>query len=253
MAGARYADAKEFHGQEYHGMKVGGVHRWDYPDGVWEERKVDPGRWQVSFRSLKRRKSTAPRGSGAGVGSGYHWLIVAHQWAKKLDANTYATLLEGDKYLVAFRKPDWGKWNTQFRHQKGARAKAIKCLQDSLARLESGSGDLEDPRGKAALARLEAAATEIAARDRPPRPSRRKDVRPSPTEPRNPRKPRKTVQPKRFLEFRGFRGLLVRRSAGPRRPSRGIHGNRGRRFQPKRFLEFRGFRGPLVRRSAGAW
>ncbi|MFO1535573.1 MAG: hypothetical protein ABR586_07915, partial [Thermoplasmatota archaeon] len=88
MPGARYGDPKEFKGRQYHGMKVGGVHKWDYPDGVWEERKLDPQRWQVTFRSLKRRRGRAPRGSGAGVGSGYHWLIVAHQWVRKLDANT---------------------------------------------------------------------------------------------------------------------------------------------------------------------
>ncbi|HEX2065594.1 MAG TPA: hypothetical protein VHI93_02170, partial [Candidatus Thermoplasmatota archaeon] len=99
MAGARYGDVKEFRGKAYHGMKVGGVHRWDYPDGYWEERKVDPQRWEVMFRSLKRRKGKAPRGSGAGVGSGYHWLIVAHQWVHKLDDNTYSTLMEGSKYL----------------------------------------------------------------------------------------------------------------------------------------------------------
>ncbi|MEA3143351.1 MAG: hypothetical protein QOG31_675 [Thermoplasmata archaeon] len=120
MPGPRYGDAKEFHGKAYHGMKVGGVHRWDYPDGYWEESKLDPQRWEVMFRSLKRRRGKAPRGSGAGVGSGYHWLIVAHQWVHKLDANTYSTILEGHKYLVAFKKPDWGKWNTQFRNQKGA-------------------------------------------------------------------------------------------------------------------------------------
>jgi hypothetical protein len=159
----RYGDAKEFHGKEYHGMKVGGTHRWDYTEAVWEERKLDPARWEVTFRANKRRKSRAPRGSGAGIGSGYHWLIVAHQWVHKTDANTYSTVLEGHKYLVSFKKPDWGKWNTQFRNQKGARAKAIKCLHDALARLEAGDGgQLEDPKHKAALTALEKAAAAIA-------------------------------------------------------------------------------------------
>lgn len=181
MPGARYGDPKEFQGRQYHGMKVGGVHKWTYPDGVWEERKLDPQRWEVTFRSLKRRRTRAPRGSGAGVGSGYHWLIVAHQWAHKLDANTYATLMEGHKYLVAFKKPDWGKWNTQFRHQKGARAKTLKALQDAIARVEAGEdGDLEDPRQRRLLAELEATATEIAAPSRPPRPAPRKRATPSP-------------------------------------------------------------------------
>jgi len=178
----RYGEAKEFRGKTYHGMKVGGVHRWDYTESTWEERKLDPGRWEVLFTSNKRRKGRAPRGSGAGVGSGYHWLIVAHQWVRKVDANLYTTVMEGHKYLVSFKKPDWGKWNTQFRHQKGARAKAIKCLQDALARLESGEGgDLEDLRHLAVLAKLEAAAKEVAAVAapvRPPRPKRRRAAHP---------------------------------------------------------------------------
>jgi hypothetical protein len=152
-----YSDAKSYGSARYHGMKVGGVHHWTYPDGQWTERKVKPDRWEVTFTSLKRRNRRAPAGSGAEVGSGYHWLIVAHQWVDKLDANTYATQLEGSKYLVAFRKPDWPVWNTQLRNAKRhAKEKAIAALQDMIRRIEESDEDLEDVVDQAALVDLAA-------------------------------------------------------------------------------------------------
>jgi frataxin-like iron-binding protein CyaY len=159
----RYGEAKEFKGRAYHGMKVGGTHHWTYPDGQWTEKKVQPDRWDITFTSLKRRNKKAPRGSGAEVGSGYHWFITAHQWVEKMDANTYATHLEGSKYLIAFRKPDWPVWNTQFRNAKRkARERTVAALQDAIRRVESGGLDLEDPERRDALAALVAHAAEVA-------------------------------------------------------------------------------------------
>lgn len=150
-----YEDAKEHAGQSYRGMNVGGVHQWTYPDGKWTERKVTPQRWDVAFTSLKRRRRNAPDGSGAEVGSGYHWLVVAHQWVGKLDANTYATHLEGSKHLLAFRKPGWQGWTTQQRGHTSARLKAIAALEELIEELRDlDDGAFEDPKDDAALASL---------------------------------------------------------------------------------------------------
>jgi hypothetical protein len=156
-----YQDPKEHGGKAYRGMKVGGSHLWSYPDGEWREKKLEPNRWQVEFTSLKRRKRRAPSGSGAEVGSGYHWLIIGHQWVTKLDANTYATQLEGTKYLIAFKKPDWPVWNTGFRGWKGARDKTIQALEDAIQRIQAGP-DVEDPASATALEELAAKAAEVA-------------------------------------------------------------------------------------------
>lgn len=158
-----YGSEKAYGSAKYHGMRVGGEHRWTYPDGQWTERKVRPDRWDIRYTSLKRRNKKAPGSSGAEVRSGYHWFITAHQWVEKLDANTYATHLEGSKYLVAFRKPDWPVWNTQFRNAKRhAKERTIAALQDAVRRIESGDLDLEEPQQKDALAALAAHAAEIA-------------------------------------------------------------------------------------------
>jgi hypothetical protein len=150
-----YSDEKSYGSAKYHGMKVGGLHNWTYPDGQWTERKLEPDRWEVTFTSLKRRNRRAPSNSGAEVGSGYHWLIVAHQWVDKLDANTYATQLEGTKYLIAFKKPDWPVWNTQFKNQKRrAKDKAIAALQDVIKRLEASAEDFEEVGDQAAMVEL---------------------------------------------------------------------------------------------------
>lgn len=157
---ARYGEAKRHEGRTYRGMRVGGVHRWSYPDGEWTERKVAPDRWEVTFTSLKRRKRRAPARSGAETGSGYHWLIVAHQWVEKLDANTYSTQMEGAKYLVAFRKPGWPVWNTQFRNAKRhARERTIAALEAEIARLKAmDDAAFEDPHDAKALPALAATA-----------------------------------------------------------------------------------------------
>jgi len=145
MAWARYSEAKEFQGKKYHGMRVGGVHRWSYPDGTWKERKVSPSEWDIVFTSHKRRLRKAPKGSGAEAGSEYHWFIAAHQWVRKEDENTYSTVLEGKKFLVSFKKPEWPVWNTQFRNQKPAREKVIRLLEQTLERLRSREVSVENP------------------------------------------------------------------------------------------------------------
>ena len=188
----RYGEAKEYHGKTYHGMKVGGVHRWSYPDGEWTERKVEPDRWDVTFTSLKRRKRRAPARSGAETGSGYHWLIVAHQWVEKLDANTYSTQMEGSKYLVAFKKPDWPVWNTQFRNAKRrARERAIAALEDALRRLrEADDAVLEDPHDAKALPALAGVWTE------------QEKETPGPSEPDRRLQPTPARRPKRRIRAR---------------------------------------------------
>lgn len=130
-----YEDKKEFEGRAYSGMRVGGIHRWNYPDGSWHERKVEPSRWRFTFTSHKHRRARAPEGSGAGVGSAYHWYVTAHQWVEKQDANTYATMMEGEKHLLGFRKPEWREWNTQFKNQRSSRERLIRVLEGMLEEL----------------------------------------------------------------------------------------------------------------------
>lgn len=139
-----YEEKKKHAGKTYSGMRVGGVHRWDYPDGDWWERKREPSLWEFTYACHKRRKAKAPKGSGAGVGSGYHWAIVAHQWVRKSDANTYATFMEGHKHLLSFQKPDWGSWNTQFRNQPSAKQKMIRVLERELESLQDRES-MEEP------------------------------------------------------------------------------------------------------------
>lgn len=89
-----YNALKSFKGQVYSGMAVGGSHTWTYDAGTWKETKEEPDLWRIDYRTNKRRARKAPEGSGAPVGTEYHWLIVAHQHVKKVDANTYETYLK---------------------------------------------------------------------------------------------------------------------------------------------------------------
>lgn len=60
-------------------MSIGGSHTWNYDQGVWKETKEEPDLWKVDYGANKKRARRAPRGSGAPVGTEYHWYIVGHQ------------------------------------------------------------------------------------------------------------------------------------------------------------------------------
>ena len=77
--GGGYNALKSFNGQLYSGMAVGGSHTWNYDQGLWHEVKKEPDLWKIDYKTNKRRARAAPKGSGAPVGTEYHWLIVAHQ------------------------------------------------------------------------------------------------------------------------------------------------------------------------------
>src|SRR5690349_9938790 len=84
---ATYNEFKEYEGKQYMGMKIGRSHHWHYDPGDWKETKITPDLWQISYAVVKRRAGKAPEGSGAPVGTEYHWYILAHQNVTKLDAN----------------------------------------------------------------------------------------------------------------------------------------------------------------------
>jgi len=73
-----YNEYKFFEGHQYTGMKIGRSHKWYYDKGVWKDKKITPEKWEISFAVNKRRAGKAPEGSGAAVGTQYHWFIVAH-------------------------------------------------------------------------------------------------------------------------------------------------------------------------------
>src|SRR5688572_7196087 len=90
-----YNRSKEHEGKYYTGMQIGRSHKWYYDKGEWKETKITPDLWRIFYSVIKRRAGRAPKGSGAKVGTAYHWYIVAHQRVEKLNANDYSTTLMG--------------------------------------------------------------------------------------------------------------------------------------------------------------
>lgn len=135
---ASYNRYKFYDGRQYTGMAIGRRHNWNYDPGVWTEQKVTPDRWNIHYEVIKRRKGKAPEGSGAPVGTEYHWYILSHQVAKKLDANSYLTEMNGIKIKLAHKRSGSDKWNisdkTQHQH-------LIKLLQDYIKELEAMEPD----------------------------------------------------------------------------------------------------------------
>ena len=131
---AQYDRLKDFQGRKYMGVRVGRGHVWNYEAGEWKETKVTPDKWTFTFNVGKRRRGNAPEGSGAPVGTEYHWYIIANQTVKKLDANNYKTEMSGAKYKVAFKRADKDKWSATDQTQ---RRYMIKILQGVIKELEA--------------------------------------------------------------------------------------------------------------------
>ena len=130
-----YDDLKEFSGQRYTGMSVGGQHTWIYPNGRWQERKVAPDRWDFTFASMKERERSAPEGSGVPDGTQFHWYLLAHQRVRKVDKDSYTTFMDGLKYKVAHKRPHWRKWSDEYPDQEPERERLIAILERQLAEL----------------------------------------------------------------------------------------------------------------------
>jgi hypothetical protein len=131
---ASYNRYKFFGGKQYTGMAVGRSLKWNYDKGTWVDRKITPEKWTISFEVKKRRRGKAPEGSGAPVGTGYHWFILAHQFVHKLDANTYSTEMNGVKFKLAHLRAATGKWNIS---DKTRKSHLVKILRDFADELES--------------------------------------------------------------------------------------------------------------------
>src|SRR2546426_8853376 len=116
-----YDEVKEFEGEEYTGMAVGGEHSWICPNGLWSERKVAPARCDFTFRSIKERERAAPPGSGAERGAQFHWYILAHQRVRKIDADTYDTFMAGGEKKGAQRRPRRRERGSPDPHQRSDR------------------------------------------------------------------------------------------------------------------------------------
>jgi hypothetical protein len=128
-----YNKFKTFEGQQYTGMKVGRSHKWYYDKGEWKEKKITPDDWEFNYAVTKRRAGKAPEGSGVPVGTEYHWYILAHQHARKLNANDYTTTMSGLKFKIAHKRFDKEKWSASDNAQ---RKKLIKIFQRMIRQLE---------------------------------------------------------------------------------------------------------------------
>jgi hypothetical protein len=130
---ASYNKIKQFSGKQYTGMAVGRSHKWYYDKGEWHETKITPDLWSLSYAVTKRRAGKAPVGSGAAVGTGYHWYILAHQQVDKLNADDYSTKMTGLKFKLAHKRAATGKWSATAPAQ---RKRLIGFLKTMIAQLE---------------------------------------------------------------------------------------------------------------------
>jgi len=113
-------------------MKIGRSHKWYYDKGEWHDTKITPDLWGISYAVTKRRAGHAPKGSGASVGTDYHWFIIAHQHVEKLNADDYSTALTGLKYKLAHKRAGKAKWNVSAKTQKRHLIEFLHAMIDQL-------------------------------------------------------------------------------------------------------------------------
>ena len=131
-----YNSLKEYNGQKYSGMMVGGNHSWNYNDGIWNETKVTPNKWKFEFNCNKYRRHQAPSGTGVPNKTEYYWYIIANQKVVKIDENTYQTVMEGSKFKIGHKRPNWPRWSFEY-HNESDEDKIIKILEDVLEKLKA--------------------------------------------------------------------------------------------------------------------
>ncbi|MHA1147837.1 MAG: hypothetical protein ACTSR8_06290 [Promethearchaeota archaeon] len=131
-----YNDLKKYDNKIYTGMKIGGTHKWHYDHGKWIEIKQTPDRWIINFESIKTRFYNAPYNSGAKVGTKYHWYIIADQIATKLDANSYMTQMNGLKFKIGHKRPNWKYFSYRYPEQLSYKEQVIKILEKTLKQLK---------------------------------------------------------------------------------------------------------------------
>jgi hypothetical protein len=131
--GRDYDDVKFHEGKQYTGMPIGRSHKWYYDKGEWKETKITPDLWQISFNVTKRRAGHAPEGSGAAVGTEYHWYIMAHQVVRKLNKDDYSTELTGLKFKLSHKRAIKNQWASSSAAQ---RKKLIKFMKEMISDFE---------------------------------------------------------------------------------------------------------------------
>lgn len=137
---ASYNKFKFHEGKFYTGMGVGRSLVWHYDKGDWKDTKITPELWKVSYAVTKRRAGKAPKGSGAAVGTSYHWYIMAHQTVTKLNADDYSTSMIGLKYKLAHKRAGKNKWSA---HTPTQRKHIIDFLKEMIKQLETQVVELE--------------------------------------------------------------------------------------------------------------
>ena len=135
-----YNRYKTYGKTQYTGMSIGRSHKWYYDQGAWRDTKITPDLWGISYAVTKRRAGKAPAGSGALTGTGYHWVILAHQHVEKLNADDYSTIMTGLKFKLAHRRAGKDKWNLTAKSQ---RKHLITFLKQMIAQLETEPVQLE--------------------------------------------------------------------------------------------------------------
>src|SRR3989442_7802655 len=84
-----YDDLKEFEGETYTGVAIGGEHTWLYPNGLWRAKKGRAAPWVVTMPPIKKAGTRAPPRSGGPGGTRESPELPARPRGPEDDAHQY--------------------------------------------------------------------------------------------------------------------------------------------------------------------
>ena len=87
------------------GVPRGYKHKWWYNRGKWNETKIGPGKWRITWTAVKGRRGSRAKfhRNAPGIGTKIQWNIRAKQYAQKISPNKYVTRMVGTKTLARIK------------------------------------------------------------------------------------------------------------------------------------------------------
>jgi len=74
----------------------------------------------------------------------YHWYILADQRVRKVDKDSYETLMEGIKFKLGHKRPYWKGWSYEYPDQMGYRERLIGILEETVSTLRDDQNPSSD-------------------------------------------------------------------------------------------------------------
>ena len=102
---------QDFQGNPY-GFKPGkSTYTWDFLNAKWKDHRLDARDHTFILKArFEKAKDAYPSLTGE-VGIEFHWFVFGDQIARKVDRDSFETLMTGTRCLLGYKKPSWRQFS----------------------------------------------------------------------------------------------------------------------------------------------